>query len=204
MGYPTEEKKTAPWWAIIHVLSVLGQLGLCIVGVVDFINTHPDHFNGHSSSDDEFWDNADDDDDTSLAWGAAGLGGATAVVNIIVFVILHRVYGPNEQVRLMQPINRFKRSVIISSIIFKLIMTGDITLAIKGGKAGKIDICVAGAVGGFCLLLAIVADVHRLRKLKKDKKKNNYIMELGHANEAGMTGPPMAPPPYAAAAGPRY
>ncbi|OTA66416.1 hypothetical protein K449DRAFT_230221 [Hypoxylon sp. EC38] len=203
MGYPTEEKKAAPWWAIIHVLSVLGQLALCIVGVVDFINTHPDHFDGHMPSDDEFWDNADNDD-TSLSWGAAGLGGATAVVNIIVFVLLHRVYGPNEQVRLMKPINGFKRAVIISSIIFKLIMTGDITLAIKGGKAGKIDICVAGAIGSFCLLLAIVADVHRLRKLKKDKKKNNYIMELGHANEARMTGPPIAPPPYAAAPGPRY
>ncbi|KAI0840460.1 hypothetical protein F5Y06DRAFT_240947 [Hypoxylon sp. FL0890] len=191
MGYPDQEKRTIPFWSIMHVLSVLGQIALCVVGVVDYLSTHPSGF------DDEFWDNVDDN--TSLSWGATALGGVTAVVNIIIFVVLLRAWGPNEQARLMRPINGFKKTVIITSIILKLIMSGDITLAIKGGKAGKTGICAAGAVGSFCLLLAIAADVHRLRKLKKDKKKSNYIMELGYANETGMAGPPAAPPPYSTA-----
>ncbi|KAI1417589.1 hypothetical protein F5Y13DRAFT_184925 [Hypoxylon sp. FL1857] len=203
MGYPTQEKKSSPAWMIIHVLAVLGQLSLCIVGAVNFISTHPNGFD-HIPDDDEFWDNADDN--TTLPWVAAGLGGATTVVQIILTVVLWKSWGPNEQVRLMRPINGFKKVVIISSIVMKLIMSGDITLAIKGGKAGKTDICAAGAVGAFFLLVAIVSDVHRLRKLKKDKKKSNYIMELGYANEtapmapmAPMAGPPVAPPPYSAA-----
>ncbi|KAI1143850.1 hypothetical protein F5Y05DRAFT_8370 [Hypoxylon sp. FL0543] len=200
MGYPTEEKRTIPFYAIIHVLSVLGQLALCIVGAVGFISTHPSGFD-HIPSDDDFKN--DVDDDTTLPWVAAALGGVTAVVNIIIFVVLVRAYGPNEQVRLMRPIKGYKKVVIITSIIMKLIMSGDITLAIKGGEAGMTDICAAGAVGSFFLLLAIVADVHRLRKLKKDLKKSSYIMELGYASEAGAGGPPGAPPPYYSAAGRR-
>ncbi|KAI1457692.1 hypothetical protein F4805DRAFT_457608 [Annulohypoxylon moriforme] len=199
MGSPTSN--TMNWWAIAHIFAILGQLALCVVGVISFAFTRPSNYNDHIPSNDEFWD--DVDHHTTLPWVSGAVGAATTFFNVVLFVALWKTYGPNKQRRLMRSIGPFRNTVLIGAAILSLVLAADVTLAAKSALAHRKDICATASIASVFVILTICADLLRLRNLYRDKKKDNYIMELGQLSDDSLSGPIGAPPPYEAVAGSR-
>ncbi|KAI1096305.1 hypothetical protein F5B19DRAFT_488273 [Rostrohypoxylon terebratum] len=190
------------WWAITHILAILGQLALCVVGVISFAFTKPNNYDDYIPSDDEFWD--DVDRHTTLPWVAGAVGASTTFFNIVLFIALWKTYGPDKQRRLMGSISPFRSTVLIGSVLLILILAADITLAVKCALAQRNDICITASIASAFIILIICADLFRLRNLSRDKKKGSYFVQLGQYSEDGMPrhiGAP--PPPYEAVAGSR-
>ncbi|KAI0887261.1 uncharacterized protein GGS22DRAFT_186094 [Annulohypoxylon maeteangense] len=199
MGSPTSD--AINWWAAAHILAILGQLALCVVGTVSFVFTRPNNYNGHIPSDDEFWD--DVDHRTVIPWVSAAVGAATTFFNIVLFIALWKTYGPDRQRRLMRSIGPFRNTVLIGSSVLSLVLVADIALAVKSGLAHRNSICATASIASVFITLTICMDLLRLRNLYKDKKKDTYIIELGQFSGDDMSGPIGAPPPYEAVAGSR-
>ncbi|KAI1212491.1 uncharacterized protein F4807DRAFT_373619 [Annulohypoxylon truncatum] len=190
------------WWAITHTLAILGQLALCVVGVICFVFTQPNNYNGYIPSDDEFWD--DVDHRTTIPWVSGAVGAVTTVYNVVLFFALWKIYGPDRQRRLMRSISLFRNTVLIGSVILLLVLAADIALAVKSAFARRNSICATASIASAFIALTICADLFRLRNLYRDGKKDNCIVELDQISEDGVSGPFRAPPPYEAVAGSRY
>ncbi|KAI1450954.1 hypothetical protein F5Y02DRAFT_412597 [Annulohypoxylon stygium] len=189
------------WWAVTHILAILGQLALCVVGVIAFAFTRPNNYDNHIPSDDEFWD--DVDRHTALPWVAGAVGASTTFFNIVLFVALWKTYGPDKQRRLMRSIGPFRNTVLIGSAILTLVLAADITLAVKSALVQRNDICITASIASAFIIITVCVDLFRLRNLSRDKKKDNYFVQLGQYSEDGMPRHMGAPPPYEAVAGPR-
>ncbi|KAI2472024.1 hypothetical protein F4781DRAFT_428794 [Annulohypoxylon bovei var. microspora] len=199
MGFLTNN--TVNWWAIAHTFAIFGQLALCVVGVISFAFTRPSNYNDHIPSDDQFWD--DVDTHTVLPWVSGAVGAATTFFNVVLFIMLWKTYGPDRKRRLVRSISGFRNTVIVGSVLLTLVLAADITLAVKTSLARRKDICATASVAGVFTILTICADLLRLRNLYGDKKKDNYVLELGQVSEESISAPIGAPPPYEAVAGAR-
>ncbi|KAI1103777.1 hypothetical protein F4804DRAFT_216481 [Jackrogersella minutella] len=199
MRYFTDSKVN--WWATAHILAIFGQLSLCVVSIICFAFTRPSNYDDHIPSDDEFWD--DVSTRTILPWAAAAVGGFTTFVNIVLFIVLWKTCGPNQQPRLTRPTGGYRNAVIVGCIILSLVLVADIILAVKSGLARQDGICGTASAASLLTITAICADLLRLQKLYRDRKENIYFEELGRVSEDSMSGPLGAPPPYEAMTGAR-
>ncbi|KAI0011841.1 hypothetical protein F4779DRAFT_571466 [Xylariaceae sp. FL0662B] len=186
------------WWVLIHVLAILGQLGVFVVGIASFVFSRPGDFGDHFPSHEEFWD--DVETKSTLPWAASALGAATALISIVLFIVLWTADRANESRQSTALSCRFRNVVMISSVIISLVVVADVGLAVKSGISDKIGICAAAAIGGGFSILTVCADQLKLRMHYRKQERHNYAMEHVRGSEEGLISPSV-PPSYEVAIG---
>ncbi|KAI0179984.1 hypothetical protein GGR52DRAFT_529297 [Hypoxylon sp. FL1284] len=137
---------TVNWWAVAHVVTILGQFSVCLTGAVTFAIGQPRRWDNHTPSDDEFWD--DVTTSSTLPWISSAVGAFTTVLSIIVFTILHKAYKASSAHMLDNQDSQkdvFRNAVIGVTVALSLVVMADIAIAVNTGLSGLTAICGAAS-----------------------------------------------------------
>ncbi|KAI5863144.1 hypothetical protein GGS23DRAFT_55350 [Durotheca rogersii] len=182
------------WWAIVHLLNIVAQIGVCTTGTATYILSPPSRVDDSMPSFAEFW--SDSETNRSFPWISGAVGAFATFLNIILLVLLWKTYTMNPPHLPVQN-NSFRNLVLVGSVLIALIAGVDITLAVKAFLTGRFVIGAAAGIAGILSLLTIFIYQIKLQNIRRQRKEN-YVLEL--AGE-GTSVHAIAPPSYTSVVG---
>ncbi|KAI1394386.1 uncharacterized protein F4822DRAFT_424865 [Hypoxylon trugodes] len=165
------------WWFAIHVVAILGQLALGIVGVIEYTRytTSADATTGYLSGQISF---SEETSNFSILIAPTVLGFVGTVFTLVIFVFLQRADRASGQAA------HFNRNAttLIGGILEVAFVIGDIAVAATlGTHHGDpfVSSCAASAVAAALLAFAVAFDLIKLYTLDRaDAKQDREMYEF--------------------------